>query len=112
MHSLLLDVPHEAVAGLGADEVRQEKCVEHDALAHHDEETEHGPRLLQLQEREQVHALVFSLFQEGVDPSVIPDFFCLFNIGFYEKHAFFVVLRTKKTEEAEGSLRGGEGRTL
>lgn len=72
MHRLLLYVSDEAVAGLGADDVRQEERVEHHPLAHQDHEPEHRAGLLQLQEREQVHPLVLRLLQEGVDPAVVP----------------------------------------
>ena len=72
MDSLLLDVAHEPVAGLGADEVREEERVEHHALAEEHHEAENGARLLQPQECQQVHPLVLRLLQQGVYPTVIP----------------------------------------
>lgn len=72
VHSFLLDVADEAVAGLGADEVREEEGVVHDPLADHDRKAEHRAGLLELEKGQQVHPFVFGLLQKGVDPPVVP----------------------------------------
>lgn len=72
VHGLLLDVADEAVASLGADEVRQEEGVVHDPLGDHHRETEDGAGLLELEEGQQVHPLVLGLLQQRVDPPVVP----------------------------------------
>lgn len=72
MHRLLLDVTHEPVAGLRADDVRQKESVEHHPLADENREPEDRAGLLQLQERQQMHPLVLRLLEEGVDPAVVP----------------------------------------
>ena len=77
---LLLDVAHETVASLGADDVREEESVEHHALADEHHKTEDRARLLQLQECQKVHPLVLRLLQQGVDPTVIPT---IFSFSFY-----------------------------
>ena len=65
---LLLQVPHEAVAGARRDEVRQEEAVEEDALRAQDHQPHEPARLGELHEGEEVHALVVGLFEEGFDP--------------------------------------------
>ena len=72
VHGLLFDVAHEAVASLGADEVREEEGVVHDALADHDRKPEEWAGLLELKEGQQVHPLVLGLLEKGVDPAVVP----------------------------------------
>lgn len=63
------------MARLGADEIGQEKRVEHDALADHHIEPKDGTGVLELEEGQQVHALILGLLQKGVDPTVIPRIF-------------------------------------
>ena len=60
---LLLEVADEAVAGARGEEVRQEHAVEEDALRADDGHLHEPARLGQLEEGEQVHALVVGFFE-------------------------------------------------
>ena len=71
VHRLLLEVPHESVTRARGDHVGGEERVEEDALRAEDGESEPKPGLLEAHEREEVHALVLRLLEEGVDPPVV-----------------------------------------
>lgn len=72
VHGLLLEVADEAVADLGRDEVRAEEGVEEDALRGEDHRLHEPARLAHLHERQEVHAFVVRLFQQRLDPPVVP----------------------------------------
>mmetsp|Transcript_34096 Transcript_34096/g.88482 ORF Transcript_34096/g.88482 Transcript_34096/m.88482 type:complete len:306 (-) Transcript_34096:283-1200(-) len=71
LHSLLFEVTHSRVACLGEEDVQEHVRIEHDALPKKHHSTEKGARLAHLEERQQVHALVLRLLQQGVDPAVV-----------------------------------------
>jgi hypothetical protein len=71
MNCLLFQVANESVRVLWGQEVRYEVEVEEDSLANCDEHSEQPAWLLDVKENEQVHPLVFSLFQHMMDPPVI-----------------------------------------
>lgn len=71
MHGLLLKVPDEAVANLGADEVCDKHGVEVDALRADDEYLHEPARLAHLEEGQEVHALVVRLLEQRLDPAVV-----------------------------------------
>lgn len=57
LDGFLLNVPDQTMANLGVDKVGQEEHVEKQALHHQHGGPKERARLLQAQEREQVHAL-------------------------------------------------------
>jgi hypothetical protein len=83
------EVAYEAVAGTWTDKVGEEHGVKEDALSSKDCETHEPPRfahlvdvlvnafglpcvcISHLQEYEQVHSLVVTLFQQSLDPAMI-----------------------------------------
>ena len=69
---LLLQVAHKAVAGGGRHNVNEEKRVEKYALRDEHRRPHQGAGGLQLQKREQVHALVLSLRQQRMNPPAVP----------------------------------------
>lgn len=71
MHRRLLEVAHEAVHGLGVDNVRGDEEGRHHHLSSDDEEARGKVRLKHVKTHEQVHALVLRLLEEREDPAVI-----------------------------------------
>ena len=69
VHGLLLEVADEAVAGARRQQVGEEEAVEEDALRAQDHHLHEPPGLRQLEEGEQVHALVEGLLEERLDPA-------------------------------------------
>lgn len=67
---LLLEVGHEAVAGAGRDQVREEEAIEEDALRAQDHQAHEPARFGELHEGKEVHAFVVGFFEEGFDPAV------------------------------------------
>mmetsp|Transcript_20354 Transcript_20354/g.49185 ORF Transcript_20354/g.49185 Transcript_20354/m.49185 type:complete len:218 (-) Transcript_20354:300-953(-) len=71
VHRLLLEVADEAVARAGGDHVHQKERVHEDSLGADHAQPEHRPRLLELDEGEEVHPLVLRLLEQSVDPPVV-----------------------------------------
>ena len=68
---LLLEVADEAVARARRDEVGEEERVVPHPLRGEQHRAHEAARLRHGEEREQVHALVVGLFEEGLDPPVV-----------------------------------------
>ena len=71
MHGLFFEIADEPMAGRGSDHVGQKVRVEEDALGQSDNQSVNDSRISQLQEEEQVHALVLCLLKQVVDPAVV-----------------------------------------
>lgn len=68
---LLLEVSDEAVHNLGGHEVGEEEAVEEEALCANDHGLHEPTRLAHLHERQEMHAFVVALLEEGFDPAVV-----------------------------------------
>lgn len=67
-HGLFFEVPNEPMADLRGDHVGQREAAEEYALCAEDHEPHQGTWFGELEECEQVHALVVGFFEEGFDP--------------------------------------------
>ena len=70
-HRFFFQIPYESVAYLRREYVRQEEQIEKHTLCPQDGESEERSALTDLHECQQMHPLVFSFFQERVDPSIV-----------------------------------------
>mmetsp|Transcript_5207 Transcript_5207/g.14012 ORF Transcript_5207/g.14012 Transcript_5207/m.14012 type:complete len:522 (+) Transcript_5207:63-1628(+) len=66
-----LNVSHEAVTELGAHQVGEEEGAAKSKLREDDRGTEHGGRVLHLDEREEMHAFVVRLLEEEMQQTTI-----------------------------------------
>lgn len=72
VHGFFLEVADEPVGDFRRDQVAEEHGVEEDALRSQDERLHEQTWFAHLHEGEQVHALIVGLFEEGLDPAVVP----------------------------------------
>ena len=71
VHGLLFKIADQSMARGWSDHVHQEVEVEEASLAQSDDQSVQDPWVAHLEEEEEVHALIFGLLKQMMDPAVV-----------------------------------------